>query len=175
MPGRTLTAQKVSARVTAVTDSCRRHRSPTPRSSRNLASTWLQLGERSGSLVLCCLDVVLYCTVLCFSTPLVYLWFLGAVPLGSCVVLNFPSGVHVLLLGLLLVAVYVQPRAVSAGNLVCLRCFLLRLVPFLAASCPKCSHSVAYFMQIQIRSADEPMTTFFKCCNSSCNHRWREG
>jgi len=47
--------------------------------------------------------------------------------------------------------------------------------PLPAASCPKCQHSHAYFMQIQIRSADEPMTMFFKCCNPTCNHRWREG
>ncbi|KAJ1520287.1 hypothetical protein ONE63_004488 [Megalurothrips usitatus] len=40
--------------------------------------------------------------------------------------------------------------------------------------CPKCSHSRAYFMQIQTRSADEPMTTFYKCCNHQCGHRWRE-
>lgn len=31
-----------------------------------------------------------------------------------------------------------------------------------AANCPKCGHNEAYFMQLQIRSADEPMTTFFK-------------
>ncbi|KAK0089967.1 hypothetical protein PV325_004444 [Microctonus aethiopoides] len=40
--------------------------------------------------------------------------------------------------------------------------------------CPKCSHNRAYFMQIQTRSADEPMTTFYKCCNSECGHNWRE-
>ena len=27
------------------------------------------------------------------------------------------------------------------------------------ASCPKCNHDKAYFHQLQIRSADEPMTT----------------
>ncbi|KAG8231630.1 hypothetical protein J437_LFUL011471 [Ladona fulva] len=41
-------------------------------------------------------------------------------------------------------------------------------------TCPKCSNSRAFFMQIQTRSADEPMTTFYKCCNPKCNHRWRE-
>ncbi|RKP18021.1 glycoside hydrolase/deacetylase [Rozella allomycis CSF55] len=41
------------------------------------------------------------------------------------------------------------------------------------ASCPKCEHGRAYFMQIQIRSADEPMSIFYKCC--SCGHQWREG
>ncbi|KIO20692.1 hypothetical protein M407DRAFT_134419 [Tulasnella calospora MUT 4182] len=29
-------------------------------------------------------------------------------------------------------------------------------------TCPKCEHDWAYFMQLQIRSADEPMTTFYK-------------
>mmetsp|Transcript_19267 Transcript_19267/g.34832 ORF Transcript_19267/g.34832 Transcript_19267/m.34832 type:complete len:109 (-) Transcript_19267:243-569(-) len=41
------------------------------------------------------------------------------------------------------------------------------------ATCPKCTHSLAYFMEIQIRSADEPATLFFKC--ERCGHRWREG
>ncbi|RZF34881.1 hypothetical protein LSTR_LSTR012878 [Laodelphax striatellus] len=40
--------------------------------------------------------------------------------------------------------------------------------------CPECEHPRAYFMQIQTRSADEPMTTFYKCCNPPCGHRWRE-
>ncbi|CBZ55158.1 hypothetical protein NCLIV_055830 [Neospora caninum Liverpool] len=40
------------------------------------------------------------------------------------------------------------------------------------ASCPKCSHTEAYFYEIQIRSADEPMTAFYCCCN--CRFRWRE-
>mmetsp|Transcript_14589 Transcript_14589/g.42684 ORF Transcript_14589/g.42684 Transcript_14589/m.42684 type:complete len:110 (-) Transcript_14589:439-768(-) len=41
------------------------------------------------------------------------------------------------------------------------------------ATCPKCAYHQAYFMEIQIRSADEPATIFFKCV--SCAHRWREG
>nr|XP_015215680.1 PREDICTED: DNA-directed RNA polymerase III subunit RPC10 isoform X1 [Lepisosteus oculatus] len=41
-------------------------------------------------------------------------------------------------------------------------------------TCPKCEHPRAYFMQIQTRSADEPMTTFYKCCNQQCGHRWRD-
>jgi len=41
------------------------------------------------------------------------------------------------------------------------------------APCPKCEHTRAYFMQIQIRSADEPMSTFFKCVK--CAFQWREG
>ncbi|KAG9392676.1 DNA-directed RNA polymerase, subunit C11/M/9 [Carpediemonas membranifera] len=38
--------------------------------------------------------------------------------------------------------------------------------------CPKCEHNKAYFMQLQIRSADEPMTTFLRC--AECGHNWRE-
>ncbi|KAG0012321.1 beta-adaptin [Entomortierella chlamydospora] len=36
------------------------------------------------------------------------------------------------------------------------------------ASCPRCEHDRAYYMQIQTRSADEPMTTFYKCCDIKC-------
>ncbi|WVW85425.1 hypothetical protein I302_107463 [Kwoniella bestiolae CBS 10118] len=39
-------------------------------------------------------------------------------------------------------------------------------------ACPKCDFRKAYFRQLQIRSADEPMTTFYKCCE--CAHQWRE-
>uniref|UniRef100_A0A182M6Q1 DNA-directed RNA polymerase III subunit RPC10 n=2 Tax=Anopheles culicifacies TaxID=139723 RepID=A0A182M6Q1_9DIPT len=35
------------------------------------------------------------------------------------------------------------------------------------AVCPSCSNNRAYFMQMQTRSADEPMTTFYKCCNQT--------
>ncbi|XP_055624216.1 DNA-directed RNA polymerase III subunit RPC10 [Toxorhynchites rutilus septentrionalis] len=42
------------------------------------------------------------------------------------------------------------------------------------ADCPACAHNRAYFMQMQTRSADEPMTTFYKCCNPVCGHNWRE-
>ncbi|CEP61176.1 DNA-directed RNA polymerase III core subunit RPC11 LALA0_S02e08416g [Lachancea lanzarotensis] len=41
--------------------------------------------------------------------------------------------------------------------------------------CPNydnCGGERAYFFQLQIRSADEPMTTFYKCVN--CGNRWRE-
>ena len=41
-----------------------------------------------------------------------------------------------------------------------------------AATCSKCGHDRAYYQQLQIRSADEPMTTFYKC--TSCGTRWRE-
>jgi len=40
------------------------------------------------------------------------------------------------------------------------------------ALCPKCTHNSAYYRQLQIRSADEPMTTFFKCVE--CAHQWNE-
>ncbi|KAK0416359.1 hypothetical protein QR680_012437 [Steinernema hermaphroditum] len=40
--------------------------------------------------------------------------------------------------------------------------------------CPRCSCDRAYFMQLQTRSADEPMTTFYRCANSACGHRWKE-
>ncbi|KAB0379244.1 hypothetical protein FD755_007028 [Muntiacus reevesi] len=40
--------------------------------------------------------------------------------------------------------------------------------------CPKCEHPRAYSMQLQTRSADEPMTTFYKCCNAQCGHCWRD-
>ncbi|KAI0320273.1 transcription factor S-II-domain-containing protein [Amylostereum chailletii] len=43
----------------------------------------------------------------------------------------------------------------------------------LSATCPKCDHDRAYFYQLQIRSADEPMTTCDSC--ASCTHQWREG
>lgn len=43
-----------------------------------------------------------------------------------------------------------------------------------AAQCPvdACGGERAYFFQLQIRSADEPMTTFYKC--TKCGHQWKE-
>jgi len=40
--------------------------------------------------------------------------------------------------------------------------------------CPKegCDGNEAAYFQVQIRSADEPMTSFFKCM--TCDNRWRE-
>jgi DNA-directed RNA polymerase III subunit RPC11 len=38
--------------------------------------------------------------------------------------------------------------------------------------CPRCSHQRAYFFQMQTRSADEPMSTFYRCVE--CGHQWKE-
>lgn len=38
--------------------------------------------------------------------------------------------------------------------------------------CPKCGNREAYWWSIQTRSADEPMTLFFRC--TKCNNTWRE-
>jgi len=42
----------------------------------------------------------------------------------------------------------------------------------ISAKCSECDNDEAFFMQVQIRSADEPMTTFYKCCN--CKHQWND-
>ncbi|EAK90672.1 RNA polymerase III subunit C11, partial [Cryptosporidium parvum Iowa II] len=47
-------------------------------------------------------------------------------------------------------------------------CSLFKLL----AVCPKCSFSEAYFFQLQIRSADEPMTSFYTCVK--CDFKWKE-
>jgi len=39
--------------------------------------------------------------------------------------------------------------------------------------CDKCNNTKAYFMQMQTRSADEPMTLFYKC--TGCGNQWKEG
>ncbi|HIQ29485.1 MAG TPA: transcription factor S [Candidatus Caldiarchaeum subterraneum] len=38
--------------------------------------------------------------------------------------------------------------------------------------CPNCGHNEAYWWTVQTRSADEPMTQFFRCVK--CSHTWRE-
>eukprot|EP00128_Syssomonas_multiformis_P000813 Colp12_sorted_trinity150504_noHs@19203 len=43
------------------------------------------------------------------------------------------------------------------------------------AECPKCHHGRAYFRMMQTRSADEPATIFYKCCNHECGNQWKEG
>ena len=45
-------------------------------------------------------------------------------------------------------------------------------VPETEALCTTCGSKRAYFMQIQTRSADEPMTVFYKC--TKCKKQWRE-
>ena len=40
--------------------------------------------------------------------------------------------------------------------------------------CPAGGHGEAFFKQLQIRSADEPMTIFYRCCDKKCGHRWNE-
>lgn len=39
--------------------------------------------------------------------------------------------------------------------------------------CKKCGSSNLNFVQIQTRSADEPMTCIFSCQNKRCNSKWR--
>ena len=38
--------------------------------------------------------------------------------------------------------------------------------------CPKCGAREAYYWSLQTRSADDPMTQFFRC--KKCGHTWRE-
>jgi len=38
--------------------------------------------------------------------------------------------------------------------------------------CEKCGYTEAYYYIQQTRSADEPPTTFYRCCK--CNHSWRQ-
>ncbi|GAA99802.1 uncharacterized protein L969DRAFT_84147 [Mixia osmundae IAM 14324] len=47
-------------------------------------------------------------------------------------------------------------------------------VDSMAVPCTKkdCNGTRAYYMQIQTRSADEPMTTFYRC--TLCAHNWKE-
>eukprot|EP00750_Incisomonas_marina_P025404 INCI54.1.p1 GENE.INCI54.1~~INCI54.1.p1 ORF type:complete len:107 (-),score=18.65 INCI54.1:89-409(-) len=42
----------------------------------------------------------------------------------------------------------------------------------IAARCPDCAHNMAYYHQLQTRSADEPMTTFYKCIK--CSKQWND-
>ncbi|PAA46312.1 hypothetical protein BOX15_Mlig009527g4, partial [Macrostomum lignano] len=38
--------------------------------------------------------------------------------------------------------------------------------------CPECSHMQCYFVQMQTRSADEPMTTKYRC--AKCAFVWKD-
>lgn len=40
------------------------------------------------------------------------------------------------------------------------------------AVCDRCGHQQAFFFQMQTRSADEPMSTFYRC--EKCDHQWKE-
>jgi DNA-directed RNA polymerase subunit M/transcription elongation factor TFIIS len=40
-------------------------------------------------------------------------------------------------------------------------------------TCRKCHKNQCSYYLLQIRSADEPMTAFIRCCN--CGNRWRQG
>ncbi|MFX0095540.1 MAG: RPA12/RPB9/RPC11 RNA polymerase family protein [Candidatus Hodarchaeota archaeon] len=45
-------------------------------------------------------------------------------------------------------------------------------LPTIAISCPRCSNNTAWFMQIQVRSADESTSLFYRC--QRCYHTWKE-
>jgi len=47
----------------------------------------------------------------------------------------------------------------------------LKTMPTTRAECPKCGHKEAAYWQLQTRSADEGMTTFYRCLN--CKYTWR--
>ena len=40
-------------------------------------------------------------------------------------------------------------------------------------TCPKCKSNKTFFYSRQMRSADEPMTTFITCANNDCQYRWK--
>ncbi|XP_010267498.1 PREDICTED: DNA-directed RNA polymerase III subunit RPC10-like isoform X1 [Nelumbo nucifera] len=50
----------------------------------------------------------------------------------------------------------------------------MKFAPKTDATCPNCHCGKAYFRELQIRSADEPMTRFYMCCNENCKREWRE-
>ena len=47
----------------------------------------------------------------------------------------------------------------------------LKTMPKTRAECPKCGHKEAAYWQAQTRSADEGMTTFYRCLK--CKFTWR--
>jgi len=47
-----------------------------------------------------------------------------------------------------------------------------RTMPTVRAICPKCGNNEAYYWQVQTRSGDEGMTTFYRCVK--CEQTWRE-
>lgn len=40
--------------------------------------------------------------------------------------------------------------------------------------CAECGHNRAYYKSMQIRSADEPSSIWYRCSNHSCGYQWRE-
>ncbi|UCH89060.1 MAG: transcription factor S [Thermoplasmata archaeon] len=48
----------------------------------------------------------------------------------------------------------------------------LDTMPTTKTTCPKCSHNEASFVIRQMRAADEPPTTIYRCIK--CRHTWRE-
>ncbi len=46
-------------------------------------------------------------------------------------------------------------------------------LPVVEQKCPKCSHVKAFYWTLQMRSADESPTDFFRC--EKCKHTWRGG
>ncbi|ESO13104.1 hypothetical protein HELRODRAFT_184869 [Helobdella robusta] len=38
-------------------------------------------------------------------------------------------------------------------------------------TCPSCEHTRAFYMELQTKSADEPTTVFYRCCE--CAHVWK--
>jgi DNA-directed RNA polymerase III subunit RPC11 len=44
--------------------------------------------------------------------------------------------------------------------------------PQTSVECPQCHCAKAYFMERQLRSADEPSTIFYRCVK--CAHRWHD-
>lgn len=49
---------------------------------------------------------------------------------------------------------------------------VLRSMPKCKKNCDKCGHETAAFYEMQTRSADEPMTTFYRCLR--CKNTWKE-
>ena len=41
-------------------------------------------------------------------------------------------------------------------------------------TCPRCHNKKVMSYEVQIRSADEPMTTFATCAIKGCGHKWQE-
>jgi DNA-directed RNA polymerase subunit M len=48
----------------------------------------------------------------------------------------------------------------------------LRTLPTAKIECPRCGNNLAYFWQVQTRSADESATSFYKC--TKCGYTFRE-